>query len=352
MTLKATLITMTAALALTMGAHAVEKDYNGDGYSDLIWEDVVTGQRGFWWMRNENVIGYNWVRYANMQVVPPLPVSWHIVGTSDFVDDNHTDIVWQDSITGAAQIWYVKNDILICTRPVLILTQPFQGQGALVPLGTTGLHLQIVAVGQDYTGYVDITMVAPDGTIAVEYYQYVGGQTSDTNGTLNRLYTSPSDPNSPINGGKLQPGWRIAGEFVNPSNNFGSYGYDFGGYYDPSESDQNGVVLENMNDGRIAFAHLKTANEGATSGPYQYSTYTISGDRVGGGWQVAGSGKFFGAGNYGDYTSYALGRHTSLVLENASTGQHVIWVFNYDYQSLAAGYWLPNDAPEWRVANH
>jgi hypothetical protein len=63
-------------------------------------------------------------------------------------------------------------------------------------------------------------------------------------------------------------------------------------------------------------------------------------------------GKFFGAGNYGDSTSKALGSYTSLVLENPTTGQHVIWVFSADYQSLAAGYWLPTQAPEWHVANH
>ena len=56
MTLKATLITMTAALALTMGAHAVEKDYNGDGYSDILWQNT-SGEVYIWEMNGTSVIG-------------------------------------------------------------------------------------------------------------------------------------------------------------------------------------------------------------------------------------------------------------------------------------------------------
>jgi hypothetical protein len=130
MILKATLITMAAALGLTMGAHAVEKDFNGDGYSDLIWEDVVTGQRGFWYLNTSTIANgvwtpnnFGWIHFPshtvdtlvdqspvlpvnwpnNGEVVPAPPASWHIVGVSDFRGDGETDLVWQDSNTGHAE---------------------------------------------------------------------------------------------------------------------------------------------------------------------------------------------------------------------------------------------------------
>jgi hypothetical protein len=255
-----------AAFALAIGnvAQAIEKDFNGDGYSDLVWENTVTGQRGYWFMQNQNITSFGWTRYPNMQQVTPPPPNWHIVGISDFPDDGSADLVWQDSISGAAQIWYQKNLVLSSIRPMSIPPWP------------------IVAVSQTqapgYAHYVDITMVAPDQTIWVQYYA-----DGDTNGSLYQVSTPPgSGPDSPIiTGGKLGPGWRIAGEVVNN-------GPDYGG-------DQNGVVMENMVDGRIAFAKLVVLPDANPSAWQEaYSSYTISSVRIGAGsgWHIAGSGKF------------------------------------------------------------
>jgi hypothetical protein len=361
-----------AAFGLAAGAaQAVEKDFNGNGYSSLFWENSNGGgciwlmhtsdiSNGVWnagtdcaWVRNPTSGVVSAVDYGypmptivpNGQFVNALPPNWHLVGISDFQNNNDTDMVWQDSVTGAAQIWYVHNGTILRTQLVRALTA--MTSGAIVPLDQlnynhNGQHLQIVAVSQNYIGYVDITYVASDGTIYVQYYSYDGGMAASTNGELNPIYTAPgADPNCPFAGGKLQPGWRIAGEFVNPP-------YP---YYTP-QADQNGVVFENTVDGSIVFAHLKTANDGVTSGPYQYSYYLTSPDaHVQAGWQIEGSGKFFGAGNYGDSACYTLGQDTDLVLGNPTTGQHVIWVFDAQGHGVA-GYWLPTEAPAWHVANH
>jgi hypothetical protein len=357
-----------AAFALAAGnVQAIEKDFNGDGYSDLVWENVTTGQHGFWFMQNQNATSYGWVHDSNGQLVNlpspgwvldpatwqpvnPPSTAWRIVGSADFLGDGNADLVWQNSVTGTAQIWFLKNGVLDHTS----IMQTCTSSG----MSWVPLSMPIVAVGQNYTNYVDITMLDPnDGTIWVQYF--VDGATNGERYRLNVKPSATADPNCPwssllppystsntglTTSGHLQPGWRIAGEFVNPP---------FPIYLATPQADQNGIVFENTTDGRIAFAHLVGApgDNPMVTDP-TYCSYTISSVRVPVGWHIAGSGKFFGAGNYGDYTSKALGSYTSLVLENATTGQHVIWVFRADYQSLAAGYWLPTQSPDWRVANH
>ena len=66
-------------------------DFNGDGHSDILWQNA-SGQAAIWEMNGLNPIaGGSAAVGAN-----PGP-SWKAVGTGDFNGDGHSDILWQNA---------------------------------------------------------------------------------------------------------------------------------------------------------------------------------------------------------------------------------------------------------------
>jgi hypothetical protein len=79
----------------------VNSDFNGDGAADVIWQDPVTGLAQVWFL------GGAPPQISTGAVNLTASNSWRIVGVADFNKDGHPDVVWQDPTTGAAQVWYL-----------------------------------------------------------------------------------------------------------------------------------------------------------------------------------------------------------------------------------------------------
>lgn len=78
-------------------------DFNGDGQTDIVWENPSTGARGFWIMNG--TVPTSWVD------LPSLSVDWHIVGTGDFSADGQTDILLENVSTGDRGIWIMNGTV-------------------------------------------------------------------------------------------------------------------------------------------------------------------------------------------------------------------------------------------------
>jgi hypothetical protein len=76
-------------------------DFNQDGHPDLLWEDPVSGWAQIWYLGGPQ--GITLLSAANLTLQNP----WHIVGTGDFNGDGHPDVLWQDPVSGTVQIWYL-----------------------------------------------------------------------------------------------------------------------------------------------------------------------------------------------------------------------------------------------------
>jgi hypothetical protein len=76
-------------------------DFNGDGKPDLVWQDPVSGWAQVWFM--SGTLG-NVVSSASNLTVGN---TWRIVGAADFNNDRSIDVVWQDQATGATQVWFL-----------------------------------------------------------------------------------------------------------------------------------------------------------------------------------------------------------------------------------------------------
>jgi hypothetical protein len=96
-----------AALVGTLappGPARVAKDFNGDGFADLVWENTTTGQRSIWFLKNGV--------FSSFITLPTEPVQWHIAGIGDFNGDGNADLVWENTTTGQRSIWFLKNGVL------------------------------------------------------------------------------------------------------------------------------------------------------------------------------------------------------------------------------------------------
>ncbi|HEY4282114.1 MAG TPA: FG-GAP-like repeat-containing protein [Chthoniobacterales bacterium] len=75
-------------------------DFNGDGKSDIIWQDNSTGERAIWLM--------NGTAYSSGLIFGNAPTEWQIMGNGDFNGDGKTDIVWENSSTGECAFWFMN----------------------------------------------------------------------------------------------------------------------------------------------------------------------------------------------------------------------------------------------------
>jgi FG-GAP-like repeat len=85
-------------------------DFNGDGLSDILWRNVSSGQVSIWEMSGNTLIGGG-------PVGPSPGPSWTEIGTGDFNDDGRSDILWQNA-SGQAAIWEMNGTSVIGGGPV------------------------------------------------------------------------------------------------------------------------------------------------------------------------------------------------------------------------------------------
>src|SRR6266516_1584744 len=89
--------TFATGLNGPQGIFPPKADFNGDGKSDILWQNSVTGERLIWLMNGTSL--------STSVSLGIVGTSWNIVGSGDFNGDSQPDILWQNSVTGERLIW-------------------------------------------------------------------------------------------------------------------------------------------------------------------------------------------------------------------------------------------------------
>jgi hypothetical protein len=75
-------------------------DYDGDGKSDLLWRNLISGSNVIWRSGNS----------ATTQAVTAVAgQTWKLVGAADFDGNGTSDLLWRNSASGANVIWKSAN---------------------------------------------------------------------------------------------------------------------------------------------------------------------------------------------------------------------------------------------------
>jgi hypothetical protein len=77
-------------------------DFNGDGTSDVLWQDQTTGLIGIWIIKS--------TKYTSWSVLGSLDLNaYKVVGVGDFNGDGTSDVLYENMSTGVVRAWIVKN---------------------------------------------------------------------------------------------------------------------------------------------------------------------------------------------------------------------------------------------------
>jgi alpha-tubulin suppressor-like RCC1 family protein len=76
-------------------------DFSGDGKPDILWQNLTTGDRGFWTL-NGTAVASGWTPLTN------IAGNWVIRLAADANGDGQSDILWHNTTTGERGWWYLS----------------------------------------------------------------------------------------------------------------------------------------------------------------------------------------------------------------------------------------------------
>src|SRR5262249_12381124 len=82
-----------------------QRDFNGDGFADILWRNGTSGQTMIWLMNGASLIGTG--------SPGTVTTGWAVAGTGDFNGDGFGDVLWYNATTGQAVIWLLSGTSVI-----------------------------------------------------------------------------------------------------------------------------------------------------------------------------------------------------------------------------------------------
>jgi hypothetical protein len=123
-------------------------DLNKDGSSDLLFQNRKNGSIAYWLMNGRNLISGH--------VFPSVPgadlISWRLVGAADMNKDGNADLVWQNKFSGKIAYWLLNGVSLIYAQEFPTqndAVKPLRGLADYNRDGNTDLVWQYPSLSED-----------------------------------------------------------------------------------------------------------------------------------------------------------------------------------------------------------
>jgi len=155
---------------------AASADFNADAQPDLVWENTATGERYLWLMNGST--------FAASIFLGVVPTQWRIAEAADFNGDGQADLVWENTSTGERYIWLLNGSTF--TAIVFLGVVPAQWRIASVGDfngdGQPDLVWENTATGERYVWLMNGTSLAASVFLGVVPTQWRIATAADFNG--------------------------------------------------------------------------------------------------------------------------------------------------------------------------
>ena len=309
----------TKAVAITV-TDVVEtklaRDFNGDGKSDILLQNVVDGSCYVWNLNNKTLVDSGYVGWTPGK-------DWVAKGTGDFNGDGKSDILLQNASDGTCYVWALNNKTLVDSGYVGWTPGKdwvAKGTGDFNGDGKSDVLLQNAVDGSCYIWNVNNKTVIDNGYVGWSpgvAWQVKGTGDFNGDGKSDILLQNAGDGSCYI--------WELNNKTLVDSGYVGwAPGKDWvakgtGDFNGDGKSD---VLLQNATDGSCYIWELN----GKTLVDSGFVGWT-----PGSAWQVKGTGDFNGDGK------------SDILLRNANDGSCYVWELNnkilvdYGYVGWAPG---------------
>jgi Matrixin/FG-GAP-like repeat len=237
--------------------------------SNILWQNSSTGARQIWVM--------NGTVHAATANLGTLSTQWNIVASADFSGDGKVDIVWENSSTGQCVVWFMNGSTFISAANLATVPHPWE-----------------IATAADFNGNGRADLLLENMTTGQRVIWFMNGTTRTSSWSLGLVGTA----------------WKITGSG------------DFNG---DGKAD---ILWQNNAAGQRAIwlmngtQYVGSASLGAV--PIQ--------------WNMVGTGEFNGDGK------------RDILWQNNTTGQRTIWLMNGT--TLIGNVSLGNIPTQWNIRNY
>ena len=318
----------TASTTLSISVTQAPQDSLLSGtQSDLLLENIATGERVIWQMNGGNIAGS-----ANL---PTFTAGWHFAGTGDFNGDGRSDIVLQNTMNGDRVVWLMNGSTITGSLglPVLPLVWQFACVGDINGDGKPDILLQNTATNDRIVWLMDGVTIT--GSVALpalpSAWQFCGImdfngdgqadvliQNTDTGERIIWILNAQLGITQSLALPTFYAGWRFAGV----------------GRFTPDNLPN--IILQNTLTGDRVLWSINPAGQiaGSTALPALPVVWSFAGPALNRAKPPAPSD---------------LNRdgQSDLFLTNTTTGDRIVWLMNGS--SIAGSVGLPTLPPAWEI---
>ena len=292
-----------------LGLAPPPRDFNGDGFSDLLWKQASTGSTVLWLLDGSTIASSHNLGGSS---------DWSVTKSGDFNGDGNSDLIWRQASTGTTVMWLMNGSTILSSTN----------------LGTS-TDWSVTATG-DFNGDGKTDLIWRSASTGATVMWLMNGSTvlssTSLGGSLDWSVTATGDFNGD---GKTDLLWRQAstgaqvmwfmnGSATNSAANIGG------------STDWSVTLTGDFNGDGYTDLLWRQASTGSTVMWLMNGATTLSTARLGGStdWSAIGTGDFNGDGK------------TDLIWRQASTGSTVMWQLNGSSILSSAGLGGSND---WAV---
>ncbi|MBF0344039.1 MAG: SBBP repeat-containing protein [Nitrospirae bacterium] len=99
-------------------------DFDGDTRSDILWQNTATGQLTIWFVNNTSIKSVDSIKMGGSIFLADQ--NWQIKGIGDFDSDGNSDILWQNTSSGEVVIWFMSGSNIVNTVSLGIVATGWQ----------------------------------------------------------------------------------------------------------------------------------------------------------------------------------------------------------------------------------